>query len=410
MAWLRLTVAVACTLLVGLGLVACDQNGEAANGEQKSQQMPPEVAVVTVQPGAVQLTTELPGRLEASRVAEVRARVTGVLLKRVFEEGSDVKAGQTLYKIDSAPYEAALQSAKAQLAQAKAQLADAGARARRYKPLADAHAVSEQEYDAAVAAAQAADAQVAAGNAVVRTAQINLGYATVTAPIDGRIGRSLVTEGALVSQEDGTHLATIQQIDPLYVNVSRSATDVLRMRDALQAGQLERASGDEAARVRIVLEDGREYAHIGRLLFTDLSVDPGTGQVALRAEVPNPDGRLLPGMYVRARLQQAQMENAMLLPQQAVQRGSQGDSVMVVADDGSVSPRPVKVEGAQNHQWIVTDGLEPGEKVVVEGQMKLSMGAQKVTPVPWKPEAQAGAEQADSEHAPADAASGTNAD
>lgn len=413
---MRLLAALACAAALSLGLTACDRASRAAGGGDQAAPPPPEVAVVTVQPSTVTLTTELPGRLEASRVAQVRARVTGVLLKRVFEEGSDVKSGQTLYRIDSAPYDAALQSARAQLAQAEAQLADAGARARRYKPLVDAHAISQQEYDAAVAAAKAAAAQVTAGQAAVRTAQISLGYATVTAPIAGRIGRSLVTEGALVSQQEGTHLATIQQIDPLYVNVSQSATDVLRLRDALAAGQLERASGEEAARVRVILEDGRAYKHDGRLLFTDLSVDPGTGQVALRAEVPNPDGRLLPGMYVRARLQQAQIENVMLLPQQAVQRGSQGNSVTVVADDGSVSPRQVTVKGEQNHQWIITDGLEPGEKVVVEGQMKLNMGAQKVTPVPWQPDGQADADQASPEQAgdqpdaPAGAANGADAD
>lgn len=406
---MRAPALLACAAMLSLVLAGCDQASRAASADGADQPPPPEVAVVTVQPGAVALTTELPGRLEASRVAQVRARVTGVLLKRVFDEGSDVKAGQTLYRIDSAPYDAALQSARAQLAQAEAQLADAGARARRYKPLVDAHAISRQEYDAAVAAAKAANAQVAAGKAAVRTAQINLGYATVTAPIAGRIGRSLVTEGALVSQQEGTHLATIQQVDPLYVNVTQSAADVLRLRDALKAGQLERASGGEAARVRVVLEDGRIYEHDGRLLFTDLSVDPGTGQVALRAEVPNPDGRLLPGMYVRARLQQAQMDNVVLLPQQAVSRGGQGDSVVVVAEDGSIAPRPVTVAGVQNHQWIITSGLEPGEQVLVEGQMKLAMGAQKVKPVPWQPQANASA-QDDGPAPAAEAGDGQDAD
>lgn len=384
---------------VALTLAACGGgkgNGDAGAGP--GQMPPPEVAVLAVQPGTVSLSTELPGRLEASRVAQVRAQATGILQKRVFTEGSDVKAGQTLYRIDPAPYEAALQSAQAQLAQAEAQLAQASALAARYKPLVAAQAISPQDYDAAVAAEKAARAQVAAGKAAVRTAGINRNYATVTAPISGRIGRSLVTEGALVSAQEGTQLATIQQIDPLYLNITQSASEVLRLREALASGQLARAGQGEAARVEILLDNGQSYAEAGRLLFTDLTVDPATGQVGLRAEVPNPRGLLLPGMYVRARLQQAQVDHAILLPQQAVTRGSQGDSVLVVAEDGQVAPRPVKIEGVKDGQWIVTDGLQPGEQVMVEGAMKLMMGAKTVKPVPWQPGAagQPGAAAADS--------------
>ena len=386
--WLRPLAAVVGATAIALSLVACDRAGQSADasGGQGPERPAPEVSVVTAEPTTVTLTTDLPGRLEPVRVAQVRARVTGILEKRVFTEGSDVKAGQTLYKIDSAPYQAALQSARAQQAQAEAQLADAGARAQRYKPLVAAHAVSQQEYDAAVAAAKAAQAQVAAGQAAVRTAQINLGYATVTAPISGRIGRSLVTEGALVSQQEGTQLATIQQIDTLYVNFTRPASQVLQLRKALEAGKIERANGDEAARVDVLLEDGEAYAHAGRLLFTDLTVDPGTGQVNLRAEIPNPDGLLLPGMYVRVRLAQEQIDNAILVPQQAATRTEQGDVVTVIADDGTPKPVTVKIEGVQGHDWIVTQGLQAGDQVMVEGAMKLSMGAQKVTPVPWRPE------------------------
>ena len=340
--------------------------------------------MVTVQPGTVSLLTELPGRLESSRVAQVRARATGILTKRVFTEGSDVRAGQVLYHVDPAPYQAAQQSAQAQLAQAQASLANASALVARFRPLVAANAVSKQEFDAAVAAEKAAQAQVAAARAAVRTADINLGYATVTAPISGRIGRSLVTEGALVSATEGTQLATIQQINPLYLDITQSAAEVLKLREALQAGKLTRASGAEAARVQVLLENGQVYGQPARLLFTDLSVDPTTGQVNLRAEVPNPGGLLMPDMYVRARVEQAEIANAILLPQQAVTRGSQGDSLMVVASDGSVAPREIKIEGAHGQDWIVTDGLKPGEQVMVEGAMKLMMGAKVVKPVPWQ--------------------------
>lgn len=376
--WTRLAI-VTC---LALGLAACSgDSSQAGHGDHP----PPEVGVLSVQPESLQLSTELPGRLESSRIAQVRARATGVVMQRVFEEGSDVKAGQLLYRIDAAPYEAALQSAQAQLAQAQAQFADAHATATRYQSLVVANAVSQQEYDAAVAAEKMAEAQVAAGKAAVRTARINLDYTAVAAPISGRIGRSLVTEGALVSQPDATQLATIQQIDPLYVNISQSASEVLRLREALQAGQLERAGDGEAARVTVLLEDGQAYDQPGRLLFTDLSVDPGTGQVSLRAELPNPRGLLLPGMYVRVRLQQARLDNIVLLPQRAVTRGGpQGDTVIVVEPDGSLQPRVVSVGRMHEQQWVILDGLQPGEQVMVDGFMKLMPGVTKVKPVPYE--------------------------
>jgi len=377
-------VPLGTSVLLAALLAACgDKQQPAAGGAGGGAPPPPEVAVVTVQPGTVKLSTELPGRLEPSRVAQVRARATGILNKRVFTEGSDVRAGQVLYQIESAPYQATQQSAQAQLAQAQAQMANASAMVTRYRPLVAANAVSKQEFDAAVAAEKAAQAQVAAARAAVRTADINLGYATVTAPISGRIGRSLVTEGALVSAAESTQLATIQQINPLYVNLTQSASEVMQLQQALRAGKLNR-SGANAARVEILLDNGQPYAENGRLLFTDLTVDPGTGQVSLRAEVPNPSLLLLPGMYVRARLQQAQVDNAVLLPQQAVTRGSDGDSVMVVNADGTVAPRKVQIAGAKDNQWIVTGGLNPGEKVMVDGSMKLMLGIKVVKPVPWQ--------------------------
>ena len=364
----RQTVYVAAALSAALVLTACGDKSKQAGAAGAGAMPPPEVGVVEVQPGAVPLTTDLPGRLEASRLSQIRARAAGILLKRHFEEGSDVKAGQLLFTIDSAPYRATLSSAQANLAQASAL-------ARRYRPLVEANAVSKQEYDAAVAAEKAARAQV-------ETARINLGYANVTAPISGRIGRALVTEGALVGQGDVTHLATIQQINPLYINLSQSANEVLQMRQALRSGQLATAEGNESAKVDVILENGETYAHSGRLLFTDLTVDPGTGQVSLRAEVPNPDKLLLPGMFVRVRLHQAQADNAILLPQQAVTRGNQGDVVLVVGADGSFQPRPVKIGQAQGSNWVVLDGLKPGEKVIVDGFTRLRPGVNKVTPVP----------------------------
>ena len=345
--------------------------------------MPPaEVGVVTVTPGDLGLVSELPGRLEASRVAQVRARAAGILQKRLFREGSDVKAGQPLFQIDAAPYQATFDSAQATQAKAEANLLQASALAERYKPLADAKAISQQEYVAAQAAHKQAQADVAVAKAAVQTARINLDYAHVSSPINGRIGRALVTEGALVGQGEATQLAVVQQIDPIYVNFTQSANDAMKLRRALEAGQLKRA-GAEAASVRLLLEDGTEYARPGKLLFADLTVDSTTGQVTLRAEVPNPGGNLLPGLYVRVKLEQAKASNAITLPQQAVTRSAQGDSVMVVAPDGKVAPRPVKVGAQQNGQWVILDGLQAGEQVMVDGFQKLR-GAAPVKPVPWQ--------------------------
>ena len=348
---------------------------------------PPQVGVVTVTPGDVGLLTELPGRLEASRVAQVRARAAGILQKRLFREGSDVKAGQPLFTIDSAPYAAAAASARAGQARAEANLAQATALAERYKPLVEANAISKQEYANAVAAQKQAAADVAVGKANVQTANITLGYASVTAPISGRIGRSLVTEGALVGQGDATQLAVIQQINPMYVNFTQSASDALKLRSAMASGQFKRASGADAASVRIVLEDGTEYAQPGKLLFSDLTVDATTGQITLRAEVPNPGGLLLPGLYVRVRLEQAQAANAITLPQQAVTRTAQGDTVMVVGSDGKVTPRPIKIGSAKGTQWVVLEGLKAGEQVMVDGFQKLQMmpPGTPVKAVPWQP-------------------------
>ena len=372
-------------LSVVLLLAACGKSEAPAAGAGGGMP-PPEVGVVVATPGEVGLVTELPGRLEASRVAQVRARAAGILQKRLFREGSDVKAGQPLFAIDAAPYAAALQSAEATLARAQANLTQAAALAERYKPLLAANAVSQQEYANAVAAHKQAEADVAAGKAAVQTGRINLNYASVTAPISGRIGRALVTEGALVGQGEATQLAVIQQIDPVYVNFTQSAGEVMKLRRALADGQLQRAGGSEAASVRVVLEDGIEYALPGKLLFSDLTVDPSTGQITLRAEVPNPKGELLPGLYVRVRLEQAQVANAITLPQQAVTRTQQGDHITVVGADGKLSQRTVKVGAARNNQWIVLEGLKEGEQVMVDGFQKLQMmpPGTPVKAVPWQ--------------------------
>ncbi|HEY8049774.1 MAG TPA: efflux RND transporter periplasmic adaptor subunit [Ramlibacter sp.] len=344
---------------------------------------PPEVAVVTVKPGDVGIVTELPGRLEASRIAQVRARVPGIVLKRIFREGTDVRAGQPLFQIDSATLQAQVMNAQATLARAQANQQQASALAQRYKPLVEANAISKQDYSNAIAAEKAAEADVAAAKATVETARINLGYATVTSPISGRIGRALVTEGALVGQGEATPLATVQQINPMYANFTQSSNEVLKLRQALAQGRLKRAQGLESAQVRIVLDDGSVYPQPGRLLFSDLTVDPTSGQVMLRAEVPNANGLLLPGMYVRVRLEQAQVGNAVLLPQQAVTRSAQGDTVMVVDKDGKVAPRQVKVGNEQEGDWVILGGLNPGEQVVVEGFQKIRPGA-AVKAVPWQ--------------------------
>ncbi len=382
----RLAIVAAAVVLV---LAACSkgeapagQGGGAGGGGHPA----PEVGVIVAKPGDVGLVTELPGRLEASRVAQVRARAAGILLKREFREGSDVKAGQLLFRIDPAPLVAATQNAQAALARAEANAAQAKALADRYKPLVEANAVSKQEYVNAVAAQKTAEADVAASRAALQTAKINQGYADVTSPISGRIGRALVTEGALVGQGEATELAVVQQINPLYVNFTQSASEVLKLRRAVAAGQYKRASGEDAASIRLVLEDGTEYSEAGKLLFSDLTVDPTTGQVTLRAEIPNPKGELLPGLYVRVRLEQAQASNAITVPQQAVTRTQQGDTLTVVGPDGKLSQRTVKISAAKDNQWVVLEGLKAGEQVMVDGFQRLQMmpPGTPVKAVPWQ--------------------------
>ncbi len=365
-------------------LTACGKDEQAA-GAGKGGGMPPaQVGVVTVGTQAVALQSELPGRVEALRTAEVRARATGIVLKRLFTEGAEVKAGQPLFQIDPAPYQAALDSANANVAKAEANYAQANAQAERNKPLADAKAISQQDYITSVATAKSAAADVAAAKAAVVQAKLNLDYARVTAPISGRIGRAMVTEGALVSSSEATQLALIQQVSSVYVNFTQSANEVQNLRRAMASGQL-RSAGSGAAQVQVVMDDGTVYSRPGKLLFTDLTVDSTSGQVTLRAEVPNPDNSLLPGQYVRVRLAQAELPSAILLPQQAVTRGSDGDTVLVVGADNKPQPRKVRIGNAVGNQWVVTDGLKTGEKVIADGFQKMMVPGAPVNPVPFTP-------------------------
>jgi len=367
-------------------LIACGPSAAPPAGPPGAGMPPAQVGVVTVAPGDWGLSTELPGRLEASRLAQVRARVAGIVQRQLFNEGSFVQAGQPLFEIDASTYKASVDGALANLAKAEANALQAHALAERYKPLVEAKAVSQQEWVAAQAAHKLAQADIGVATAALQSARINLNFASVTAPIAGTVGRALVTVGALVGQGEATPLALIQQTNPMFINFTQSAGEVMKLRKALESGQLKRAGGAQAASVRLVLEDGSEYPRPGRLLFSDLTVDAGTGQITLRAEIPNPDGALLPGLYVRVRLEQAVASNAIALPQQAVTRSPQGDVVMVVDAQGKVAPRPVKIGGQRGNQWIVTSGLQAGEQVMVDGFQKLR-GDAPVKTVPWVPPA-----------------------
>ncbi|MDE3065973.1 MAG: efflux RND transporter periplasmic adaptor subunit [Verrucomicrobiota bacterium] len=345
--------------------------------------LPPEVGVVTITTESLPITTDLPGRIDPVRTAQVRARVAGILLKRVFEEGSDVKEGEVLFRIDPAPFQAAYDSAKAALAKAAANNRQNQALARRYTKLVKIAAVSKQDYDNAVAAAAQGRADVLAAKAALETASLNLGYCTVTAPISGRIGPALVTEGALVGQNSATELAVIQQLDPIYFDFTESSTEVLKLRREFESGQLKSLAPGEA-KVTLLLEDGTTYAHPGRLLFSDITVDPTTGMVTLRALFPNPDHLLMPGMFARARLEQAVDAKAITVSQRGVTYGPDGKpSVMVVTPDNKVEERPVTVGSAVDGKWIITGGLKVGDRVILAGLQKVRPGV-TVKPVPFE--------------------------
>lgn len=364
--------------IAALVLAACSKQGAAPAGGM--QMPPPQVNVIELKAGEVALNEQLPGRLEASRVAEVRARVSGIVEKRLFVEGSDVKAGDLLFQIDDAPYRAKLAAAKAQQAKAEAALAEASYQAERIKNLEQQKAVSEFDLIKANAQLEQAKAQLEAAKAEVVSAGIDLDYTKVKAPIDGRIGRGFVTEGALVSPTAATLMATVQQTQTMYVNVQQSSELLLQRYRANEKGELALLEGDEAVQVEIVLPDGKAYPHKGKLLFSDINVDRGTGQLMLRAEIPNPNGVLMPGLFVKVNLHQASYTNAFLVPQRAVSRNSKGDTVMIVDKENILNVRPVTVAGSVDGKWLITQGVEQGEKLMVDGFQKARPGA-PVAPV-----------------------------
>ena len=371
----NLLLRVAGATLLALAIGACSRSAPPAPP-------PPEVGVLTARPADAPVVRNYPGRLAATLTAQVRARVTGVVLQRVYKEGTDVKAGDVLFKIDPAPLKASLRQAQGQLAQAEATARNAAVKASRSKALGAKGLLAKQDVDDTVAAAAEADAAVKAAKANVQNAKINLGYATVTAPISGRAGRANVTQGALVSPTDANPLTTVQVIDPIYANFSEPMAEVERLRRAEKAGELKLAAADKAE-VQIVLPDGSVYPHAGTLDFTDLAVDPQTGAVDLRALVPNPDHALLPGMFVKIRLTLGTLHNAFLLPQSAIQRDNDGAYVFVVGADDKIAEKRVDLGDQRGADWIVLGGIDAGERVVVSGIQKAEPGG-KVKPMPYQ--------------------------
>lgn len=364
---LKQAIVTACSILLPLAITGCGSKAAPAPP-------PPEVSVVTVHKGSVAMTTELPGRTSPVAVAQVRARVDGIVLSRPFKEGADVNANQSLYLIDPAPYRAALASAEAMLARAQANLASTTALAERYKILLGGNGVARQDYDNAVAAQGQAAADVATGKAAVQTAQINLGYTSVGSPIKGRIGPSAVTQGAYVQASVATLLATVQQLDPIYVDLNQSSVQGLQLRRDVASGKL-KLTGPDQAKVTLFLEDGTQYPLVGALQFTDVTVDPGTGTVTVRALFPNPKSVLLPGMFVRARIDEGTNDNVVLVPQVGVTRDAGGKATaLVVGPDSKVSLRAIQATRTSGTDWVVEGGLNDGEKVIVAGVQKVQPG------------------------------------
>jgi membrane fusion protein (multidrug efflux system) len=357
--------------VLSLAVSGCNQAQPQA---QAGAPPPPAVDVVTLRAQPVTLTTDLPGRTSAYRVAAVIPQVSGVLLKRLFNEGDMVQAGQQLYQVDPAPYEASLASARATLAHAQASVRTAQATVDRYQPLIATHAVSRQDYDNAVGTLEQNKADVASAEAAVKTASINLTYTKVLSPIDGRTGRSMVTEGALVTANQSTSLVTVTQLDPIYVDVTQSTTTILRLKRELASGQI-RSAGEGKIPVKLMLEDGSAYDQDGTLQFSEVTVDQGTGAVTLRAIFPNKDGLLLPGMFVREQLQEGIVQSAILAPQQGVTHNPKGQPTALVVDGGGkVQLRLLKTDRAIGDSWLVTDGLKDGDRLIVSGVQKARPG------------------------------------
>jgi len=367
---LRMRATASAVVAAALLLFGCGNE----NGQQAGPPHVPEVAVVTIGPRSIELTTELPGRTSPYLVSEIRPQVNGIIQKRLFKEGSDVNAGDLLYQIDPAPFQVAYSSAKASLGKAQANLPSIQSRADRYKEVLVDNAVSKQDYDDAAAAVQQAEAEVQYWKTAVEAARINLGYTRVTAPISGRIGRSSVTDGALVTAYQPTALATIQQLDPIYVDVTQSSADLLRLKRNLITGQLT-ADKDNEKKVRILFGDAPSYSLEGTLQFRDVTVDPSTGSFTLRIVVPNPGHLLLPGMFVRAVVREGIAEKAILVPQQGVSRTPKGEPVALVVDDtDKVQQRMLALDRAIGDQWLVSSGLSAGDRVIVEGGQKVRPG------------------------------------
>ncbi len=383
-----LRLSLAASVLAMLGIAGC---GESSEATATAAPPPASVAVVTVVPETLPITNELPGRIAPTRIAEVRPRVSGILVARVFEQGSVVKEGDVLYRIDPAPFRVKVDSAKAALARAEATRTLAKQKEDRQSKLKNRQITSDQSYDIAVAELAQADADVAAAKAGLDAAELDLQYTEVRAPIGGRIGRALVTEGALVSATDAQSLATIQQLDPIYADFTQSANQLLALRRAAEAEA--RAAGSDASRAHVVLnfDDGTPYAHKGRFLFSEAAVDASTGQIILRGEFPNPGGDLLPGMYVRVQIVQGEQADALAVPERAVQRDAGGAAqVFVIGADNKAELRKVTAGRIVNNRWVIDRGLKPGDRVVVEGFQVLAPGA-AVDPQPWQPVASAGA-------------------
>lgn len=368
-----LTPLAAVLVLSGsLVLTGCN---DKETQQQGAQHPAPTVGVVTLKAEPLNITTDLPGRTAAYRIAEVRPQVSGIILKRNFTEGSDIKAGVSLYQIDPATYQAAYDSAKGDLAKAQAAAEIARLTVTRYKPLLGTNYVSKQDYDTAVSTQLQANAAVVAAKAAVEAARINLAYTKVTSPISGRAGISTVTEGALVSTGQATAMTTVQQLDPMYVDVTQSSTDFLRLKQELADGTLQQENG--RAKVKLLLENGQEYTHEGTLEFSDVTVDQTTGSITIRAIFPNPNDALLPGMFVRARLDEGVRNDALLVPQQGVTRNPRGEATaLVVGADDKVELRTLTATQAIGDKWLVTAGLKAGDRVIVTGLQKIRPGAQ----------------------------------
>lgn len=365
----------AVALGVAVAVAGCSRGAEPASQAPAAEPPPAQVGIVEVAPTQVTLSTELPGRTSPFLIAEVRPQVGGIILERSFDEGRDVKAGQALYQIDSSTYRVAHDAARATLAKAEANLASARVTSNRLNQLAERNAVSKQQRDDAVAAVKQGEADVARAKADLEAARINLAYTKVASPISGRIGRSTVTPGALVTASQAQPLAVVQQLDPIYVDVTRSTVDLLRMRSDLASGRLTTVDGSKA-KVKLLLEDGNTFSRAGTLEFADVTVDPGTGSVTLRAVFPNPDQILLPGMYVRAVLEEGVRDDAIVVPQRGVTRDARGQATaMVLNDQGVVEQRKVTTERAIGNQWLISEGLAAGDRVIVEGLQRIRPGA-----------------------------------